>query len=361
MIIKKNFIKTLFLSLTLSLTFNLNAKKEKNETIIFIHGTLSPLTSVPTTMQELKELFGRTDTAKETKLAENFLSRFYQRHINQTRFDGIHKYQPISNLGLKKLGTGNNKKLTRKFKRLFLQSFNQVNPNKKYSFYTFGWNGRIDKEKRKIWGKILYKAIKKIREPNSEIQIYAHSHGGNVALNLARAEEKYKENLKIKNLVLLGTPVQKDTRDLIKSDIFEKIFVFYSEKDWLQILENKLLPKDKTRRKFSKGNLPAKAKQIEVECGNKKPTHWELWFYGQTNSNFFQNFIYYSIAYKKNFPIYPYPVSIFIPQVIKNIETNKALKFKQDLYLNIDRTNEKNHFQIQITPKEKTPIQIEFK
>ncbi|MBD3273050.1 hypothetical protein GF385_01740 [Candidatus Dependentiae bacterium] len=341
---------------------NLNAKKE---IVIFIHGSIAPLTSIPTSVDELKELFGQTDTQEKTKFTNNILSRFYQRHLNQSRIDGIHKYQPISNLGLKKFGKGKNKKQLKIFQKLFTQSFKQVNPNLKHEFYTFGWDGRIDEEKRKKWAQILYKKLIKIRKKlkkqkeTTVFQIYAHSHGGNVALNLSDMEKTYNKNLKIKNLVLFATPIQENASNLIKSDIFENIYHIYSEADYIQTMENKIL--SKTQKRFTSNNLPQKLKQIEVESEKQKPTHWELWFYGKMNSNFIQTIIYQNILYKKDFPLYPYPVSVFIPQTIRKINANKNLKNQQDLYLNISRTKKKNNFEIKITPQPKKSIQIEFK
>jgi hypothetical protein len=350
-------MKKLLIILLLLSSVNLKANEQ---VIVFIHGPIGPLTSFPTSAQEVKELFGKTETSNKTKLSKNIFSRFYQRHVNQCRTDGLHKYQPISDLNLIKFGEGQNKKQLKNFENLFKESFEHANNKNQYVFYTFGWDGRLDAEKRKEWGHILYKQlIKKFK--NKPIQIYAHSHGGNVALNLADAEEKYKQNLKIENLVLIGIPVQENSEKLINSKIFKNIFSIYSQGDDLQTAENKLFLKNKSKRRFSEKINNHNLKQIKIECGNKRPGHWELWFYGQPDSNIIQTFIFRKIMYSPKFELFPYPVSTFIPQIIQKIQSDKHLQNEQDFYLNIEKNINKNKFEIQIRPKRSFPLQVEFK
>lgn len=352
-------LKNIFFLLILS-SFNLNANKR---IIVFIHGTILPLTSVPTSLDEFLNLFGKNANPDETKLCENSISRFYQRAVNQSRTDGIHKYQPISNLNLIRFEDSQNKKVSNILLQLFYKSFKQINPRDEIELYTFGWDGRLDKEKREKWGKILYQQlIEKVEEnKNASIEIYAHSHGGNVALNLATAEKELQQNLEIERLILLGTPIQEETSELSNSKIFKKIYSVYSTNDFMQTFEHKINSEQITKRRFSKKNLPSNIQNIEIENGTQKPNHWQLWFYGKTSSNFIQNFIYHFFVYKKEFELFPYPTSLFMPHVITKIERDIFLRQEPDLYLNISkRTNLANDYKIEIKPKVTGEIQIVF-
>lgn len=103
-------------------------------------------------------------------------------------------------------------------------------------FYLFGWSGKLSFDERKKAAFNLYQEIKK--RFNEEINIIGHSHGCNVALNLVHAAVHHQDsNLKIKKLILLAPPVQEVTKNLVKSDIFEKIFSFYSSSDLSQIID----------------------------------------------------------------------------------------------------------------------------
>lgn len=352
-------LKNIFFTL-LILSFNLSAGKRM---IVFIHGTILPLTSIPTSSDEVLNLFGKNEDPDKTKFCNNFMSRFYQRVINQSRIYGTHKYQPISDLNLIRFEDSQNKKVSNIFLRLFYKSFKEINPKDEIELYTFGWDGRIDKEKREKWGQILYQElIKKVKENNNIIiEIYAHSHGGNVALNLARGEKKLYKNLKIERLVLFGTPIQKESLELSKSKIFKKIYNLYSTNDFMQIFEHKINSDFLTKRKFNKQNASVNIKNIEIENGPQKPNHWQLWFYGKTSLNFIQDFIYHFFMYKKEFELFPYPISIFIPYVINKIEKDAFLNEKLNLYLNISkRTNLINDYKIEIKPQVINKIHIAF-
>jgi alpha-beta hydrolase superfamily lysophospholipase len=81
-----------------------------------------------------------------------------------------------------------------------------------FHFYTFGWNGKLDQRKRedaafKLYDQLIaeIKQLKqKIKPAKLVIEILAHSHGGNVALNLAKAEGTHKKRLAIDRLMLFG-------------------------------------------------------------------------------------------------------------------------------------------------------------
>jgi hypothetical protein len=111
------------------------------------------------------------------------------------------------------------------------------------SFYIFGWSGKLDFNAREQAAERLYKELSVVIEQYEQkynaqpvVRIITHSHGGNVALNLARVTPK-KESFHIDELILLACPVQDHTASLIRSSIFKKIFCIYSQLDICQILD----------------------------------------------------------------------------------------------------------------------------
>ncbi len=129
-------------------------------------------------------------------------------------------------------------------------------------FYVFGWSGKLRNKEREITAEKLYQEINVLIEKYKEkygcmptIRIIAHSHGGNVALNMARlrpsfakasegfqqgfdgqAKIKSKAPLQIKSLILLACPVQEKTMHLISTPMFQRVYSLYSSFDIIQIL-----------------------------------------------------------------------------------------------------------------------------
>ncbi len=109
----------------------------------------------------------------------------------------------------------------------------------------FIWNGDNDPDERKKAGKELKKAIDayKKKYPDRNINIIAHSHGGNVV------HEALNDGAEINNLVLLGTPHMYDPDynwhgKLIKNDYLHKpdldnvegsVHNVYSNEDRVQV------------------------------------------------------------------------------------------------------------------------------
>jgi hypothetical protein len=112
------------------------------------------------------------------------------------------------------------------------------------NFYLFGWTGKLSFEAREIAAHQLYKDLQILRQEFKNkygkepyIRIMSHSHGGNVALLLAKIKSQSDFDFAIHELVLLACPVQLKTKQLIKDDIFKKVYSFYSPLDFLQIAD----------------------------------------------------------------------------------------------------------------------------
>lgn len=105
--------------------------------------------------------------------------------------------------------------------------------------YLFGWSGDLSFKARKYAAQELYKALNNLKGP---ITLIAHSHGCNVALNLAQVvDEARNPDFKIDKLILLACPVQEATAAYIKSGIFKKVFSLYSIADMIQVADPQAL------------------------------------------------------------------------------------------------------------------------
>jgi hypothetical protein len=109
-------------------------------------------------------------------------------------------------------------------------------------FYIFSWSGRLQNKERKDAAEKLYQEITELSAEYEKkygckpvIRILAHSHGGNVVLNMAQLQKAMTPPL-IKSLILLACPVQDETMHLIKTPMFERVYSLYSSLDIIQIL-----------------------------------------------------------------------------------------------------------------------------
>ena len=109
-------------------------------------------------------------------------------------------------------------------------------------FYIFSWSGRLQNQERKDAAYTLYQEIVSLTESyenkyghHPAIRIIAHSHGGNVVLNMAKLKNITKK-IAVKSLILLACPVQERTMHLINTPLFERVYSLYSSLDMIQIL-----------------------------------------------------------------------------------------------------------------------------
>jgi len=121
-------------------------------------------------------------------------------------------------------------------------------------FYIFGWSGLLSENERKIVANKLYhdlidltKSYEKKYHCYPVIRIIAHSHGGNVALHMAKIKSTSPSPLTIRSLILLACPVQEKTMHLIDTPMFQRIYSLYSSFDLIQILAPQLRYTDITK------------------------------------------------------------------------------------------------------------------
>lgn len=126
------------------------------------------------------------------------------------------------------------------------------------TFYAFGWSGKLNEEQRDYAACVLHSELVDLIEDfikkykvYPEINIITHSHGGNVALTLARMNDFKQKNIIINSLILMGCPVQYATAHLINNPIFERVYALYSSLDTVQILAPQFKRKEPSRRNLS--------------------------------------------------------------------------------------------------------------
>ncbi len=130
-------------------------------------------------------------------------------------------------------------------------------------FYSFGWSGELNPQARKKAAQELYAGLKQLMlryvvqyAAVPEVTIITHSHGGNVALNLATIIDA-ESPITIERLILLACPVQQETASYIDSNIFKSIFAIHSHADAIQILDPQGLHplKEGIKESWSNGSL----------------------------------------------------------------------------------------------------------
>lgn len=151
-------------------------------------------------------------------------------------------------------------------------------------FYIFGWSGKLCFNERQQTADYLYNALlEKIREyeriygKQPAIRLICHSHGGNVALNLANIHNTGK--MSIDELIMLATPVQQRTLHCIKDPLFKRIFALYSTLDVLQILDPQgLYRREEKTALFSKRIFPHQKNlaQVKVRFNGRALFHNEF-------------------------------------------------------------------------------------
>ena len=154
------------------------------------------------------------------------------------------------------------------------------------TFYLFGWNGKLSFTQREQMADQLYNELQPIIDEYQKkygmypfIRLMAHSHGGNVALNLALPAHQREKHFEIAELILLACPVQKRTMHLIDDPIFKKIYALYSRLDLLQVVDPQGLYKGKQKSKFFSDrcfNPHPKLTQVKIKMNGRAIMHVEF-------------------------------------------------------------------------------------
>jgi len=260
-------------------------KKSEPWMTVFIHGSFGSVLGFFNASDVLKDKISGTVYRKVTKGMRD--DEFFFR------------YQPILKRGLVRvMPTFNIKEIGNQFFAAYplIKAYDmiaeQICPGKeKNYYYTFGWSGLMSQNSRRFESIRLYNALsEEITKFHAQgiypkIRLIAHSHGGNLCLNLGAvhrlvnlkdfskldvlsknhdeneslkvlyslirvlptqelAQHKQdqkrldympiKKNLQIDQLIFYGTPIQPETESFVYSPVFKKVYNFYSGEDMIQ-------------------------------------------------------------------------------------------------------------------------------
>lgn len=283
--------------------------------IVFVHGTILPIPSLHGVKKVAQHI-----AANGLESAESL----YQQYLDGRRDKkGLYGYQPLGEKGLTEIDEVYSEQSGYTYASKLLRDIFMTNTackkssQESCSCYVFGWDGRLEHANRVAWAKQLHQAlseeIKKVRQTcvvhEIVIDIFAHSHGGNVALLLADAQQQSTEKLSVDRLVMLGTPIQEETEKYVLDPMFKKAYLIYSRGDSVQVLDV-ISTKGKSKRFFTGELERKKVVQIEATIDGKNPTHGELWSYGMVGQ----------LIYRKKMSIYPLPVVAFAPSLLQEFD-----------------------------------------
>lgn len=115
------------------------------------------------------------------------------------------------------------------------------------TFYIFCWSGKLNANLREKTAHHLHIELKRVVADYEKtyncmprIQIVTHSHGGNVALNLAKIKDPQDTLFVIDTLILLACPVQMRTIPFIDHPMFQRVYSLYSSLDLIQVIAPQL-------------------------------------------------------------------------------------------------------------------------
>ena len=269
-------------------SYFLPAKVQRPWLNIFVHGAFNPGLG----LLNIVEVFN--DKVKGTN---------YAQLIKKMRHDPFYyQEQPILARGLLKVTLEDTppkegyKYAVHPIASAFKTIMQEITPKQpEHHFYTFGWSGLLSQECRRHeairFHNALCEELTKFHAQDiyPQIRLIAHSHGGNVCLNLAAINEltrmkkegtqpyagadtldakeaqaqmqlltskmPHKDEWQSKQahkqydympdktlsiideLILFGTPIQTETMHYFHAPLFAKIFNFYSEQDTFQAMD----------------------------------------------------------------------------------------------------------------------------
>lgn len=325
------FLNNSFLSHDITESYDAPSSSEKkgcHRMIVFIHGTILPAPS----LNGLRKV-----AAQALKQGANKPQELYQSYLDGRRDKkGFYGYQPLGEKGLTKIEDVYSEACSyTEASKLLSDIFIQTNGSdeESCSCYTFGWDGRLEHANRVEWAKRLHVAlsdeVNNVRQnygvEQVQIDIFAHSHGGNVALNMAPVQQELSGKLSINRLVMFGTPVQVETEKYVLDQMFKNVYLFYSQGDMIQV-SDLFSTKGLSKRRFNGESEKNKVIHVEVKIDKKDPSHSELWSYGMVGP----------MLYRKHLSIYPFPVIAFVPELFKTFK--RELVPGTTVYIDVSRT-----------------------
>lgn len=156
------------------------------------------------------------------------------------------------------------------------------NPDNRHKMYSFLWSGKLSFKSRLKASVVLYHQLMHLVDDYMntfnvvpKIRIITHSHGGNVALNLARIYARVGIKLAIDELILLACPVQRETASFLEHSMFHSVYALYSKLDFVQVIDPQGFYDGNIWHIFSKRRFDwhHKLMQAEIRINKKRLTH----------------------------------------------------------------------------------------
>ncbi len=318
--------------------------KEKN-IVIFVHGTILPGLALLNPYKSYTQSIAKED--------------WYARCMAKVRKDPLFQEDSLMlNEGLTKINTSTlglycqrtlPPELSKKGAYQTIGAYDTLsrlfNPTSNSDYYTFGFSGIFSATHRKEAAFNLYQHLHTLQHSyrlqgyETTITLCGYSHGGNVLLYLAEAENHEKKHLNIKNLILLGTPIQAETAHYAFHPLFSKIISLYSEGDGVQGQDQFSTPSGasyQTFREFFKiHNLPYHHKKpiFDIRLIAHESTiafgHFNFWFLNQYNLPFFTTDSPEVKAIRN--ALSPLPLVVLIPALLHTLNQAQPLLSTLDL------------------------------
>ncbi len=322
--------RCLLIAALLQAKFSLTQAPETYITV-FTHGTIHP----HVTLGEISLVF--KDQIKDTHYA----------YVNEWHRQApiYFKTQAMQGLGLEPIDLHPTSKPRSNgataLANIFEYFYQKYYPNRTNHYYTFGWSGLLSNQERLKAAEQYHSELKALLKKyqaqgvNPKLRLVGFSHGGTITLNLGLYEPDDLNQLEvpIEELILVGTPIQKETECLVDHPMFKRAFQFYSRADfpqtsdyistdynfchWRFLPHNFCLFRDNKAANGQKSSfkLPDKLTQIELQFlmknHNVAPKHTELW-----------TFAWAQRWYRKKFPLNPVPVVAIVPALLATIKQN---------------------------------------
>lgn len=350
-------------------------KQQEEWLTIFVHGTFGCLFGVFSFPAVLKDRIGSSFYKGLAGIQRKDPANFLDQPIMQP---GLVKIEPSYNLD----STKGKYFLAYPLAQAFQDFSHYGNDKSLMTFYTYGWSGLLSQKQRRIDAVRFYNELTEELQryhqvgKSPKIRLVAHSHGGNLCLNLAAINDtltlasysdideetadagtnaalspmyKYLKSLpnkkavanekdlkqfdyvpnkllSIDELVLLGTPVQVETKPFFFSPTFKKIYHFYADSDGIQALDHISTKKPSLRQvTYPTEKLP-KIRAVPTLIQSKITINYPRKKYALSHRDL------WGISWHKNSnPLSPLPVCVITPLLIEALNTQPLISHTNDI------------------------------
>ncbi len=285
-----------YTSYTPSVTVSIQTTERQPWMTVFSHGTFGTMRGLLNVFDVMKD---NVDQTRYKKLTSHMRYDPYFYQMQPMQAPGLKSFEPTFDIK----GKEDTKFAAHPVAKAYEEVTEHIIPEKEANkYYTFGWSGLISQLRRRKEAVRFYNMLQKELATQKEaniaagisasiaqpkLRILAHSHGGNVALNLAAVNEvrelespPVRENFEtddhfeairlmyelieslpdkqeasknkhqkkwdyqpegekvfIDELILLGTPVQPETSAFFLSNTFKRLALVYSDNDMVQRMD----------------------------------------------------------------------------------------------------------------------------